>query len=584
MPLLSKLITFYRKSLVQKTKKSSDIKIIMTLLIRDNQDILEDNIEHHIRQGIDFFIITDNRSTDTSRSIAERYVARGIAEIIDESGENYNQALWVTRMARRAYDYHADWVINNDADEFWISQRPGETVRETIQQLPQECRFISAQRWNAIITKSNIDEKWPISGTLFDRQSINSLGNPLPPKVAHRADPTIQVEHGNHCVQSKNQFGITDTNSLMILHYPFIGYKNYENKIRLGGRSYASHASLADNVGATWRNDFQFYLRGTLREICLERLPCESQVSEWKKAGRVALAPNPITVPSVPIKTFKNVPPLLKRGIITLADENYFFCLRLLVLSINNQVPIAVYDLGLSSESKKWLKTQPAVQILKIPDSPLVQEIKASCRENHMAKKTKREWPLWICPELILNSPFDQVFWIDADAIILRGIEEMFERLEEKPFITMENLAPDLTDNPNELYTHLPVNSKNLTPLPIRANAGVSGWQLSRDLHLLEAYNFPIRQAFCAKRIPRELIRWHDQGALIWALQFNGYDEHLLQEVKWNLCVKHSPLKDQKINSNATDTELRDWIDQARILEQSANIVHWNGHTVLGYE
>ena len=95
----------------------------MTLLVRDEQDILRENIEFHKSQGVDFFIATDNRSTDDTTKILKEYESLGILKYIYEE-KDYNQAPWVTHMARMAYTvYGADWIINNDADEFWWPQK-----------------------------------------------------------------------------------------------------------------------------------------------------------------------------------------------------------------------------------------------------------------------------------------------------------------------------------------------------------------------------------------------------------------------------------------------------------------------------
>ena len=91
----------------------------MTLLVRDEEDILAANLDFHLSQGVDFFIITDNLSVDGTRGIIDSYVRRKLAVRLDEPTDDYSQARWVTRMARMAaVDYRADWVINNDADEF----------------------------------------------------------------------------------------------------------------------------------------------------------------------------------------------------------------------------------------------------------------------------------------------------------------------------------------------------------------------------------------------------------------------------------------------------------------------------------
>jgi hypothetical protein len=43
------------------------MRLVMTLLVRDEIDIIRQNIEFHLRHGVDFVIGTDNGSTDEAR-------------------------------------------------------------------------------------------------------------------------------------------------------------------------------------------------------------------------------------------------------------------------------------------------------------------------------------------------------------------------------------------------------------------------------------------------------------------------------------------------------------------------------------
>jgi hypothetical protein len=96
-------------------------KVVMTLLVRDELDVIDLFVRHHSRCGIDALIVTDNGSVDGTREILEQRRRDGlIAEIIDEPSRVYDQVGFVDRMILRARDhYAADYYINSDADEFW---------------------------------------------------------------------------------------------------------------------------------------------------------------------------------------------------------------------------------------------------------------------------------------------------------------------------------------------------------------------------------------------------------------------------------------------------------------------------------
>src|SRR3954454_11271592 len=96
------------------------MRVVMTVGARDEEGVIEANLDYHLRRGVDRVIVTDHRSQDATPEILEDYVRQGVAQVFREEAEGSNQGAWVTRMARLAATEHgADWVINSDADEFW---------------------------------------------------------------------------------------------------------------------------------------------------------------------------------------------------------------------------------------------------------------------------------------------------------------------------------------------------------------------------------------------------------------------------------------------------------------------------------
>lgn len=236
------------------------MKLVMTLLVRDEQDILRDNIEFHLAQGVDFFIVTDNRSVDETTNILKEYESNGLLHYIYEGSDDYNQHAWVTRMARMAYtDYDADWVINNDADEFWWPVSGN--LKATFEGLSYPINLVHASRHNFVLNETEG------SGELFwkrmvyrEKISLNPLGRPLPPKVAHRGIENIKVHQGNHAVEGiENPM---EVNGLIeILHFPIRSYEQILNKISKGGAAYERNTELSESVGITWRELYREFKR-----------------------------------------------------------------------------------------------------------------------------------------------------------------------------------------------------------------------------------------------------------------------------------------------------------------------------------
>lgn len=266
---------------------------------------------------------------------------------------------------------------------------------------------------------------------------------------------------------------------------------------------------------------------------------------------------------------------LSDEGIITLADHNYFPGLRLLHRSVQESypLPVACFDLGLTDDQRAAASAIDNLTILPLPDSPLIRMIRSEfSNAPSLAKAHKRVWPLWICPALISSAPFRKVFWFDCDIAVLRNLDKLFELLDEGPVFTPENNAPEVTPNKPELYDLLPIRREFNQQRPA-VNAGVSGWDLQRDRAILAAYIHPVFQA-CSDPLVREAISWHDQGALIWAIQQCGMEHRVLKTPAWNLCIK---------NSTAARMEVK-WgeafLHTIRQLEPDANILHWNGATL----
>lgn len=254
------------------------MKLVMTLLVRDEDDILRENLEFHYAHGVDFIIATDNKSQDGTFDILQQYQSEGRLHLISESGDNYDQSSWVTRMARLAYtEYGADWVINSDADEFWWPEEGA--LPDVFARIAQECKLVGFVRHNFVPLELDSGES-PFWMRMIYRQkcSTNDLGHPLPPKACHKAAPDVRVGMGNHSVD-----GFHARNAVMgscsILHFPKRSYQQFQRKIKLGGAAVLRNQGLAPGQAGTWKHLYGLLEGGRLekwfQENCLSSVEAD---------------------------------------------------------------------------------------------------------------------------------------------------------------------------------------------------------------------------------------------------------------------------------------------------------------------
>src|SRR5262245_27933943 len=133
------------------------MKLVLTLLARDEADIVQAHLEFHLNAGVDFVIATDHRSRDGTREILESFEREGVLRLFREDSEFTRQGVWQTRMARvAATDHGADWVITSDADEFWWPR--GGSLKEALAAVPEEFGAVRALVRNFVPQRD--DDGW----------------------------------------------------------------------------------------------------------------------------------------------------------------------------------------------------------------------------------------------------------------------------------------------------------------------------------------------------------------------------------------------------------------------------------------
>jgi hypothetical protein len=264
------------------------MKLVMTLVVRDEEEILEANLEYHFAQGVDFVIVTDHGSSDSTPAILRRYEQRGLARVLRVEGVQHHQSQRVTRMAGlAAIEYAADWIINNDADEFWWPAVG--SLADLFAAIPQEYGQIEAPRNNFLPRPVEDDRPFYERLVVREKASRNLIGGPLEPKVAHRADPGIVVAPGNHYVTGGALAPTPSCGLVEVLHFPMRTLAQFERKVLATGIGYESLPFRSQDVGRDQLKLLELQRNGKLPQCFAERLLSDDAVGAGLRSGELVL-------------------------------------------------------------------------------------------------------------------------------------------------------------------------------------------------------------------------------------------------------------------------------------------------------
>ena len=279
-------------------------RVVLTLKVRDEDDVIEDNLRYHVAQGVSSFVITDNGSTDGTPEILRRWSDAGLAEVFREDGTDFRREghVWVTRMAQRAATHlNADWVMNGDADELWWPIQG--TIPETLAGIDSRYGTVVAPRGEFIARPDEGESVW-------ERLTIRETRSTLRPKVAHRALEDIWVLHrGQHDVsagsdandvwqrlrapgrpvlrpvrreggeETEDRLAWAPTWPLRILHFPLRSFAQYKRRVEVA----LFHGQFAENETRT--RLLKAYEGGGLAELYEEMLVAGDELEAGLEDG-----------------------------------------------------------------------------------------------------------------------------------------------------------------------------------------------------------------------------------------------------------------------------------------------------------
>ena len=218
--------------------------LAMTILCRNEVDIIGANIKTHAKLGVDKFVVMDNGSTDGTREVLAELSQHYDVTIIDQPSQTYQQALWMKQLAQKARQLGADWVISNDADEFWL---PKDSAKSLKDYLSHKDSVVTVQKSNVLLPEPALSDdfhfsqstlrvqysiQYPVEARKND-QNVSIFFNPTPSKVIVNPNGFVKISGGNHRAKHiANFLTAREEKGIRVYHYPVRSWAHFEEAIK----------------------------------------------------------------------------------------------------------------------------------------------------------------------------------------------------------------------------------------------------------------------------------------------------------------------------------------------------------------
>jgi hypothetical protein len=260
--------------------------LAVTLMVRDEADVITAWLDHHVAQGFDVFVITDNGSVDGTTALLQAFAERDdvTVDLRHDPVHRKQQGTVVTGMARDAATvHHADWVVNADADEFIVPVDRSRTVRQVFEQLdPAVGAFF--------VPVVNLTGAMAESGAGIERlhwrdersvEELRAAGLIAPPSAntVHVGDPSVVVVQGNHRASVANGAPVPPALALEVLHLPWRSWDQYAHRVEVSGRAYEENPALTPSPRHHGMRDHRRLLEGVLRPVFALRFVTDAEAA-----------------------------------------------------------------------------------------------------------------------------------------------------------------------------------------------------------------------------------------------------------------------------------------------------------------
>lgn len=220
-------------------------KVFAVMLVKNEEDIIEYNIEWLQTQDIDHIFVANNLSSDDTGEILKKLSQKyNNITIFYDKQFAHEQSKKMNKWISECYDMGADVIIPIDADEKWYSRINGKTLGAILKEFDGDYVF-RAKVIDFIPTKNDLKNKNPFESMVYCKTNSDSF-----PSVAFTKFIGSKISEGNH--EILNHPGKLIDDIIGIKHYQYRNFEHFFKKVR-NGKNTIEQSSQPSYIGSHWR-------------------------------------------------------------------------------------------------------------------------------------------------------------------------------------------------------------------------------------------------------------------------------------------------------------------------------------------
>ena len=219
--------------------------VFAVMMVKDEADIICQNIRNLSGQGVDHAIVADNNSTDGTTEHLREFERGGFVTYHHDPQPGYYQAAKTQRLVDEAGERGAAWILVVDADELWYSPT-GQPLAQALRSSRLHVYWAEGF-YQLPHVDDDLSELDPVR-----RMRWRRAGRDCPEsKVCFRYVPTVRVHPGNHDVDhpaAQRGHGL-----VAFREFQYRSFEHFVRKVRNGKAAYDAAPDLHPLLGIHWK-------------------------------------------------------------------------------------------------------------------------------------------------------------------------------------------------------------------------------------------------------------------------------------------------------------------------------------------